>query len=116
MLDSGDVGIRPQVDADVAIPERSIVVTNKTADTLKIALRRLDQQSQQSYADRGVWTLYLGLGMLRWKDSGDDELVESPILMVPVQLKRTGADSPYVLFRAEEEITVNPALKLKMEE
>lgn len=116
MLDSGDVVIRPQVDADVAIPERSIVVTNKTADTLKIALRRLDQQSQQSYADRGVWTLYLGLGMLRWKDSGDDELVESPILMVPVQLKRTGADSPYVLFRAEEEITVNPALKLKMEE
>ena len=40
------------------------VVNGKTSSQLKAGLRRLAQTSQQVFADRGVWTLYLGLGML----------------------------------------------------
>ncbi|SEL36759.1 Part of AAA domain-containing protein [Rhodococcus maanshanensis] len=116
MVSAGEVPVRPQPADGEELLARSIIVTNKTADTLKTGLGRLDQQSQQSYADRGVWTLHLGLGMLRWVDPSDGAEVDSPILMVPVQLKKTGSDSPYVLFRAEDDITVNPALKLKMED
>ncbi|MGR7026358.1 DUF4011 domain-containing protein [Geodermatophilus sp. URMC 62] len=41
-----------------------IVVANKSAKDLPASLRRLDQHSQNTYADKGFWTLYLGLGML----------------------------------------------------
>ncbi|ANS29905.1 hypothetical protein R1CP_26285 [Rhodococcus opacus] len=118
MVLAGEVPLRPASEDGDTVSGSSIVVSNKTAETLKSSLGRLDQQSQQAYADRGVWTLHLGLGMLRWidADTSDTSSVESPLLMVPVQLKKTGADSPYVLFRAEDDITVNPALRLKMEE
>ncbi|NKV67234.1 DUF4011 domain-containing protein [Rhodococcus hoagii] len=48
---------------------------------MKTALRRLDVLSQQTYADKGVWTLYLGIGVLRWVDPADGAAVESPLLM-----------------------------------
>ncbi|MFM1723907.1 DUF3320 domain-containing protein [Rhodococcus sp. PAM 2766] len=107
----------PATDAeDPRPPAGAITVANKTADTLKAALRRLDVLSQQTYADKGVWTLYLGIGVLRWVDPADGAAVESPLLMVPVQLKRTGTDSPFVLFRTDDDVSLNPALKLKMDE
>ncbi|NKW62110.1 DUF4011 domain-containing protein [Rhodococcus hoagii] len=107
----------PATDAeDPRPPAGAITVANKAADTLKTALRRLDVLSQQTYADKGVWTLYLGIGVLRWVDPADGAAVESPLLMVPVQLKRTGTDSPFVLFRTDDDVSLNPALKLKMDE
>lgn len=116
MVSAGEVPVRPQPDDGEEPSSRAVTVTNKTAETLKSGLGRLDQQSQQAYADRGVWTLYLGLGMLQWLDAADGATVESPILMVPIQLKKTGTDSPYVMFRTDDDIAINPALKLKMEE
>ena len=147
-LADGEMVVRAQsdIDEESGPGARTLVVTDKTGDTLRTALRRIDQASQQSYADRGIWTLHLGVGMLRWididaprprtsaKDGADPNaplpeassvaeepkpgpvVVDSPLLLIPVRLKRTGADSPYVVSRTEDDITVNPALKLKMEE
>lgn len=94
---------------------RGISVSDKDENTLRTACRRLDLTSAQTFADRGFWTLYLGLGMLKWVDPADGSVAYSPILLCPVQLKRTGAQSPYTVERTEDETVVNPALRLHLE-
>lgn len=92
-----------------------LVAHNKNAKDLVAAVRRLDQTSQQVYADRGFWTLYVGLGMLQWIDPVDDRTVVSPLVLVPVRLRRGGSQEPYFVERTEDEPVLNPSLRLKVE-
>jgi hypothetical protein len=104
-------------DAAVGLPMMGdgLVVGDKTPSKLRAACRRLDQLSNQVYADRGFWTLYAGIGMLQWIDQDDQATVNSPILLCPVKLRRNGAQAPYTVERTEDEIVLNPALRLKLE-
>ena len=106
-----------ELDAHVSLPLASggLLVKDKTPSKLRAACRRLDQVSNQVYADRGFWTLYAGIGMLQWVDPDTDATVDSPILLCPVTLQRNGSQSPYTVERTEDEIVVNPALRLKLE-
>lgn len=90
-------------------------VDGKSETEVVAACRRLDLTSQQVYADRGFWTLYLGLGMLRWIDPADGKTCYAPIVLCPVDLKRSGSQSPYFLGRNDDDVVVNPALRLHLE-
>jgi very-short-patch-repair endonuclease len=79
-------------------------------------LRNLDRRASQEYMDKGLWILYLAVGMLRWTDPDTHEDVRSPLLLVPVTLERENPREPYKLSRVEEEIVLNPALVLKLQE
>lgn len=94
---------------------REFAVSDKNIAELRASLRRLDQRSNQMFADRGVWTLYLGLGTLEWRDPQDDKLVASPVVLAPVRLRRDATDSPYLLSRTDDDVVVNPVLALKLE-
>ena len=92
-----------------------ILVGNKTSENLGSSLRRLDQVSQQTFADRGFWSLYIGAGFITWQDH-DDKLVESPLLLVPVRLRREGDVGHWSVEGTDDDITLNPALQLVMEQ
>ncbi|WP_225915235.1 DUF3320 domain-containing protein [Nocardioides jiangsuensis] len=106
---------QPQDGEQSTAPPGSLVAAGKTETELRNACRRLDLLSQQVYADRGFWTLYLGIGMLTWVDPADGKSVDSPLLLCPVEVARSGAQSPYFVTRNEDEAVVNPALRLHME-
>lgn len=89
----------------------------KNPTQLKASLTRLANQSQQVYADRGYWTLYLGIGMLTWRETEGAEAISSPLLLCPVRLDRSGVQAPFTVGRVEDEdVIVNPALRLKLEQ
>ncbi|WP_164700290.1 DUF3320 domain-containing protein [Modestobacter sp. KNN46-3] len=90
-------------------------VTNKSERDLPASLRRQDQVSQQTFADRGFWSLYLGIGFLSWVDV-DDKPVESPLLLLPVRLSREGDASHWTLTATEDDVVLNPALQLVIEQ
>jgi hypothetical protein len=92
------------------------LLTTKT-DTKGIvtALRSLDRRARQEFMDKGLWVLYLGVGMLEWVDPSEDELAHSPIVLVPVTLERASPREPFRLHRTEEDSLVNPALVVKLE-
>ena len=114
-LASTSVPVRPAPEPGVSRSDRALYVKDKTDETLRTSLRRIDQQSKQAFADRGVWTLYLGVLMVHWADPKDTSAkIDSPVLLVPVQVEKTGADSPYVISRTDDDITVNPVLQLKL--
>lgn len=65
---------------------------------------------------QGVWPLHVGLGMLHWTDPDTGDKTESPVLMVPVDLKRDGVGKPWKVEGRDEEVQLNPALRLKLRE
>lgn len=79
-------------------------------------LRSLHRRSTSEYRERGVRILYITFGMLNWREAGSGEMIRSPILLVPVELRRDNPRSPYRIEvpPVEEEVVLNPALTLKL--
>lgn len=87
-----------------------------TGAELAKVLRNLDRQTRAEFMDRGLQSLYLGLGLLEWIDPRmPDEVNSAPLLLVPVELERSGPSEPYRLVRAQDDVVVNPALQLKLD-
>jgi hypothetical protein len=77
-------------------------------------LQGLERRSETEFVDKGIWTLYLGVGMLRWQDPALDEDSYSPLLLYPVSLNRLGNQPVYSLTRTEDDPVINPALAVKL--
>ena len=72
-------------------------------------------KAREAMREQGVNILFLTIGVLEWSSEGTQgEKVRSPLLLVPVELVRSGPLDPYVLKQAGEEITVNPTLAHKL--
>ncbi|PVC84821.1 DUF3320 domain-containing protein [Streptomyces sp. CS090A] len=90
--------------------------TQKTTQAgLDRALYQLRQKSGQMFNDYGLWVLWLGVGMLDWREEGAHETSSAPLLLVPVELRREGGRR-YRLHLADSQDRVhNPALAVKAE-
>ncbi|MEU9142918.1 DUF3320 domain-containing protein [Streptomyces sp. NPDC048349] len=91
-----------------------LVTQKRTQGALDSALRQLRQKANQTYNDFGLWVLWLGVGMLRWREEGAHENSSAPLVLVPVELvrDRTGRIR---LHRAEgQDALHNPALAVKL--
>lgn len=81
---------------------------------LRSMLRTLYRRSRTDFEERGVRILFLAVGMLEWEEMEQSETVKSPILLLPVELKRESVNDPFQLFPVDEEIVINPALAVKL--
>jgi very-short-patch-repair endonuclease len=81
------------------------------AERLDHSLRRIDEQARATLEEQGVNTLFLALGMLRFRESKDSETwFRAPLVLVPVELARRSARAGYTLKAGDDEALVNPAL------
>ncbi|MGK5685494.1 DUF4011 domain-containing protein [Actinoplanes sp. URMC 104] len=87
--------------------------TELPAATLGAQLRRLLRKSRQDYLDRGVATLHLTVGMLRWRDE-EDAAFASPVLLLPAELTAAGPGDVPRLRVPDDDPVVNPALVLRL--
>lgn len=81
---------------------------------LRIILRNLYRRSRTDFEERGVRILFLTFGVLEWKEVEQSEIIKSPILLVPVELKRESVNDPFQLHPVDEDIVINPALAVKL--
>jgi very-short-patch-repair endonuclease len=85
--------------------------TTLTPEALDHALRRIDELARTAIEEQGVNTLFLTLGMLKYREPRDAETwLRAPLLLVPIALTRKSARSGYSLTVSEEDALVNPAL------
>ena len=47
-------------------------------------------QIRKEYLDKGIWILYLGAGMLVWRDDERESDVKSPLVLKPVLVGSSG--------------------------
>ncbi|MEU7473356.1 DUF3320 domain-containing protein [Streptomyces sp. NPDC044984] len=109
-----------EAEADGAEPAargaRPGLVTQKTTQpALDSSLYQLRQKSGQMYNDYGLWVLWLGVGMLDWREADAHESSSAPLLLVPVELRRD-SHRRYRLHLADDQDRIhNPALAVKLE-
>ncbi|MGV9562975.1 DUF3320 domain-containing protein [Streptomyces sp. NPDC003480] len=111
-------GMRP---GDVVLTKKDgrtdgIVTQKTTAPSLLRALNSLRAKATQVFNDYGLWTLNLGIGMLRWREDGAETGSDAPLVLMPVVVER--ARNGRIRLRAsdDEEPRLNPALKVKLEQ
>jgi len=90
-----------------------------TRDPQRLAriLSNLLRRSRGDFAERGVRILHITFGRLEWQeqDTAGAESVQSPILLLPVELVRKSARDPMELRSVEGEAILNPALEAKLQ-
>jgi hypothetical protein len=99
-------------------PRRRTELSTSQPDAKQIdrILRNLARRSLSEYRERGTRILYITFGMLNWMDPLSKETLRSPIVLVPVEIvsKIPRAPVKIQIPSIEEEVSLNPALKLKL--
>ncbi|UFS57633.1 DUF3320 domain-containing protein [Subtercola endophyticus] len=88
---------------------------DKTQLDVERALRRLAADSRREFVDKGISVLYVAFGALSWIDDSGDKR-RSPLILIPVSLTSDGPRQPLRLTFADDEMSTNPALALKLGE
>ena len=83
---------------------------------LEKSLKALQWRSLLDYRERGVRILHAAFGTLNWVDMDTKEKVQSPLILVPLELTRDSIRQPYAIIvpPVEEEAVLNPALQVKL--
>ena len=80
-------------------------------DRLDHALRRIEELARTALEEQGVNTLFLMLGMLRYREAEEsDTWLRAPLVLLPVALTRKSARAGFSIKAADEDALVNPAL------
>jgi hypothetical protein len=80
----------------------SSLLTNKDSRELDQSLSKLKTRSQASLQEQGVNILYLSLFFLEWFP--DEDLANSPLLLIPVSLERKGLSGSFKVSLIDDEI------------
>ncbi len=92
-----------------------LVTQKDTQARLDTSLYQLRLKSAQMYNDYGLWVLWLGVGMLNWREEGAQEASSAPLLLVPVELRRDGRRQTRLRLAEDQDRIHNPALLVKLE-
>ena len=107
---SGLFYILDKVNAPVELSVGEIASDIPTEE-MAITLRNLRSRARLSRDEQGINTLYLCFGFLEWKQKPTDPPMQSPLVMVPVNIELSSITSPYTLSRLDEDTVLNPTLE-----
>lgn len=93
------------------IYRESEIGTYSPPSVLTRTLYNLLARSSTAREEQGINILFLGFGLLQWRDALRGEWAHSPVVLVPVELKREAPGKPYQLSMYEDDLVVNPTLK-----
>ncbi|SPF34072.1 putative ATPase AAA [Candidatus Sulfopaludibacter sp. SbA4] len=109
----GLFGIEP-VQAEVRVEPGDVSFDVEPIDVMR-SLRRIYDNARTTVEERGVTTLFVAFGALRWRDDLFGASI-SPLWMVPCEFASKGPNAPLRLSIADEEMQLNPALEYYLRE
>lgn len=114
--DAGKTTPQWSIERSLELAGPKHVVTDRVdGQDLQRTLTNLMRTTNQDWLDRAVRTLYVAFGQLIWAEDLDGkEMVRSPLIYLPVMLRRGGAKDPFLLEPTDEEAILNPSLVMKL--
>jgi superfamily II DNA/RNA helicase len=121
--DDGEIHLRkqPTDDAEDEQPDAASneLLPTRSPDEAANSLSQIGLKNKQYLRERGVDSLYLSLGMLRWYSvDHSDDANRSPLFLAHIELEektiQDGDKHDYVLKPKAEGIRLNPALRKKL--
>lgn len=89
--------------------------TSLSPDGLQRRLLSIYRDSKSMMEEQGVNILYIALGRLKWFEAEKADTPRyAPLILVPVELKRKGADQRFTLDWREEDVQENLSLSAKL--
>ncbi|GAA0348180.1 DUF3320 domain-containing protein [Bowmanella denitrificans] len=83
---------------------KQVLVANQSQKRLESCAVSLFRKAKNDLEEGGSNTLYLALGMLKWKENPeDDKSYRAPLILIPVSLSRKSARSPVTLQQLQDE-------------
>jgi very-short-patch-repair endonuclease len=83
---------------------RRRLVVNDTKKRLETKLIELLRKAKNDLEEGGSNTLYLAIGMLRWRETPDSEKsFRAPLILLPVKLERRSANAPITMRQLPDE-------------
>ena len=105
--------VLPQPPAETK--DKGRLQTPYTDERLQARLLGSYRDARLSLSERGVHTLYLALGALRWYDAdGSPKLYRAPLILVPVELQRANVQQRFRLRYTQDAIMHNVSLAEKL--
>jgi signal recognition particle GTPase len=95
------------------------LTTYQSASERLKRLKKLRLEAKRSIEERGVNSLFLAFGTLSWFDKDktkEDDVLRSPLILVPVELEKEPRRDIYHLKLSGEEPVINPTLALKLKQ
>ena len=84
----GDSSLVYDIESPTDRDTDELLTDIKDGGKLRSILRNLYRRSRTDFEERGVRILFLTFGILEWREIEQSEIIKSPILLVPVELKR----------------------------
>lgn len=89
--------------------------TALTEERLFLNLLKVHTEAQTYIQEQGVNVLFIALGFLHWYEAdAADKLRKAPLLLLPVELKRTGAKDAFHLEYSGDDLIQNLSLAAKL--
>lgn len=83
---------------------KRVLIANQNQRRLESNAVSLLRKAKNDLEEGGSNTLFLALGMLKWKENPeDDRSYRAPLILIPVQLSRKSARAPIVLTQLQDE-------------
>ncbi|MES2999470.1 MAG: DUF4011 domain-containing protein, partial [Pseudomonadota bacterium] len=108
---AGRTGRSPLDDMAMQCLANREVIARLSQESLDGSLLALFSAARTGLEEGGANTLYLALGMLKWREAEKAEATHvAPLILVPVTLTRQSVKSGFRLARHDDETIVNPTL------
>ena len=92
--------------------DRNEIVANVSEKDLEAGLLELYRKAKTDLQEGGSNTLFLALGMLKWKPAGDEtRSFRAPLVLIPLKMERSSAKSKIRLQHHEDDPVFNLTLK-----
>ncbi|MBB3062013.1 DUF4011 domain-containing protein [Microbulbifer rhizosphaerae] len=83
---------------------KQVLLANMSSKKLEQNAINLLRKAKNDLEEGGSNTLYLALGMLRWKENpGDDRSYRAPLILIPAELTRSSARAPVKVRKLPDE-------------
>ena len=92
--------------------DNKVIIANESGHKLESSLLNLYRKAKQDLEEGGANTLYLAIGMLKWKEASSQmQTYRAPLILLPVELLRSSARAKIRLKqRLDSEVTFNSTL------
>lgn len=86
---------------------KNVLLANMPKKKFELNVINLFRKAKNDLEEGGANTLYLALGMLRWKESPDDDRsYRAPLILIPAQLIRSSAKAPIRIRQLPDELPI----------
>lgn len=84
--------------------------------TLRTRIRSIRRKAQTFIEEQGYNVLFLALGTLEWYERAGSEARSAPLILIPVEVKRTPVQEIYTVVWSGEDASENISLAAKLQE